>query len=203
MKRAICLLLVCCLLLCGCYSPYDGYEAEYFGFVDNHILGYSYDEIVAYYGLPQERYTEDDTIVYLDDDNRIRYTVRNDYKVGKGSRDAYVYITFNKEMSATAWTLSGNTDQNSTGFGLSQYAYDLVWMTGKTAPEIRARYGFFHYEEYNDVQESDPLIDTNVSYILHKGDIEIAKADEILLHVYFNSEGVATRFCEQYGYIGG
>ncbi len=203
MKRTLCLLLACCLLLCGCYGPYDGYEAEYFGFRDDAVLGKNYDEIVAYYGMPQERLVAEGTIDYIDSDNRIRYAVRNDHLSGEGSRDAYVYITLDKEMIATDWTIDGNTAQNSTGFGLSQYAFDLIWMTGKTAPEIRTKYGFFHYEKYNGVSENDPITDTFGTYILHKGDAEIAKVDEILLHVYFNSNGVATRFCEQYGYVGG
>ena len=205
MKRIFALLVACALLLCGCSAPYSGYEEAYYGFSDDTVLGKSYEDILAYFGDPTERSIGENEIGFLDADGRIRYDARADHRYrDERSCDTYVYIAFDADQTAIGWeVVNGPSQKNSTGFGLAGYPYDLVWMTGKTAPEIREKYGFFDREQYDDVPMDAPIVNETKSYIIQKGDMEIAKIDEIIFHVYFNDEGVATRFCEQYGYLGG
>lgn len=186
------LLLTVCLLfaLTGCANePYDGMEEPYYGFEDAYILGKSYGEIVTHYGAS----------VAMDD--RISYRVVWDSANGN-EENVTVQITFDDTMTATKWELVSDVDPLTLNIGTKRYPYDISWLIGKTASEIRERYGPF-YREYRDEERYTAITNDFGCYAIVEGDGELGWNDQILFHIYFIADGVATRVYELRGNPGG
>lgn len=92
-------------------------------------------------------------------------------------------------------------NQDTTGFGTDRYVFDLEWMMGKTISEIYERYGVFYDPRFT---KDTQVVNGWEGYVVRVLDGAGGNGSAtIYFDIYFNDEGVATRFRERLGIPGG